>query len=415
MLQTPLEIYGGWYTSKQRELDFYNALVADSPRIAFEQIGAASGDATPIYLVRIGATAPPTAGNTDSCLVLGMQHGSETASRESVIQFIRDMVYTTDPDDVAYLTAHPLFIIPTVNAGQIGTAKRENANGIDTNRDHVSLTQPETRAVADAIRLVKPRIIVDVHENNDTGVDIQFGSIEQPQAATQVRDLSTALRQAVSAHLVGLGRTTATYLSGTHAGIMHNLGGLRHIPTVLTETDRTSGMTTPQRIELTLHSLKAIRDWHETNATSIPTAAAAAKSAKAAEGSAATTPFRLSAAVTLNPPPSAYWITQAQRDAIDFHLTTFDIETTPSEGGYLVSMGQPAQPVIPFLLDESSEVKAVTAERRYPAAPEPEPGDLISPTSATEWGPLRIGGVAVDVTSVQMRVAGQLTPIWTRP
>ncbi|WP_413769030.1 M14 family zinc carboxypeptidase [Rhodococcus pyridinivorans] len=378
-----------------------------------EQIGAGAVHSTPIFLVGIGATSPPIPGATDSMLVIGMQHGEETAAREAAIRFIRDLAYTTDPETVAYLATHPVFVIPTSNSNRIGSVVRNNFADVDLNRDHLTLSQSETRAMADAMRRIKPTIVVDLHENNGTGVTVQLGHPTQAQAAAQVKTAAQTLRAGVESYITSIGCTIGSYSADTTPEILRQTGSLRHCLTILSETDRT-GITTQQRVEYMQGVLTGVRKHHGANAAAIASAISAGKAAKRAEGAAGTTAFAVSATKTLNPPPVAYWLTQAQRDTVAYHLTSFDIEATPDAGGYLVSMAQDAQPAIPFLLDDNSDFNIVSAERRYPAVPEPEPGDLIAPTSAVSYGPVRVNGVDCEVTSVHLRTAGTFTPVWEK-
>ncbi len=408
MLQTPREISGSWYTTKAEEASFLAALASDSPRVSVEQIGAGAVDSTPIYLVCIGNPGPVAPGGTDSILVIGMQHGEETATREAAIQFCRDLAYTTDPTLSAYLADHPVYVIPTANSDRIGDVVRNNKANVDLNRDHLSLSQPETRAMADAIRRIKPTIVIDVHENNDTGFNIELAHPTQVQASDQVLSTSLDLRNAVEASLVGLGYSTRTYTGTQTPELLRQSSALRHSLTLLSETDRTT-FTTPQRIGFILSLLSAAVEYHRVNAASIIAAIAAGKAAKIEEGRAGAEPFVVSQTAVLDPPPLGYLLTQAQRDTAAYHLTSFGITATPSDGKYLVPMAQDAQPVIPFLFDEDSDFNIVSAERVYPAR------ELIPGTSAESYGPVRVSGFDCEVTSVEVRLSGQLVPIWTRP
>jgi len=400
MMQTPREISGSWFTTGAEEATFLAALAADSSRVAVEQVGAGAVDGAPIFLVSIGIPTPPTPGASDSILVIGLQHAEETASRESTIEFCRDLAYTDDPALVAYLTAHPVYVLVTTNPDRIGDVTRNNKNNVDLNRDHLALSQSETRAIQNTIRRIRPSIIIDIHENNGTGVTMQFGSPTQAQAAPTVRAAATALREAIEAHVIAQGFTVGAYSAGNTPQILRNTGSLRHSLCILFETDRTS-FTTPVRISQNLTALRGVIDHHAASAASIQLAISAGRSGKIAEGLAAGAPFTLGATI-LSPPPRAYRLSGAQRAVAAAHIQAFDIATIPDGAGWLVPMGQEAQPLIPFLFDAESEWAVVPAERVYDIVP------LPAAARRAAGGSVVVDGVVAPIVRTVLWTGSQL-------
>jgi len=163
---TPFES-NGRTTTLAEESDFLAALTtAAGGRLAVDVLGY-SVNGAPIRLLRVGATvAPAYALSSSSTLWVGQQHGEEVQSREALLAWARDLAETTDPTLLAYLTAHPAFIMPTTNPDNLGVTAY-NAAGVNLNRDHFKLSQPETRAIHAAINTIRPQIIHDMHTDGE--------------------------------------------------------------------------------------------------------------------------------------------------------------------------------------------------------------------------------------------------------
>jgi protein MpaA len=120
----------------------------------------------PITLVHVAGTGP-------RILVVGCIHGNEPAG----IAIVR-----------ALERAHPkadLWLVPVLNPDGLAAGTRQNADGVDLNRNFPSLWQrfghpgstyysgpkpfsePETRAARDLIRRIKPRYTIWYHQHMD--------------------------------------------------------------------------------------------------------------------------------------------------------------------------------------------------------------------------------------------------------
>ena len=90
----------------------------------------------------------------------GQQHGDEHAGKDALLGLIDDIARNPGhlPEDV------DLWIMPMVNPDGAEAGTRANSRGEDLNRDHVLLSQPETRALHGVARRVRPHVSVDCHE-----------------------------------------------------------------------------------------------------------------------------------------------------------------------------------------------------------------------------------------------------------
>ncbi|MEM9296468.1 MAG: M14 family zinc carboxypeptidase [Planctomycetota bacterium] len=128
-------------------------------------------------------------------LLIGLQHGDEPAGGAALLDMIADL--SADPDRLPH--ALELWVVPVLNPDGAERDQRRNANGFDLNRDHVILSQPETRALHALARSIRPHVVVDCHEFNRTSGDyaergwfewpeIMLGACSHPMIPAAIRE-----------------------------------------------------------------------------------------------------------------------------------------------------------------------------------------------------------------------------------
>lgn len=405
-IPTPREITGE-RTTWEQEVQFYSDLVAASPRVAVESVGTSQVHAREMWLVRIGApSAPPapTAGTANSILVTASQHGNEYMAREAALELVRDLAFTTDPDLVAYLTTHPVYVMPTCSPDRIENPGRPNLAGINLNRDHFALTQGEVRAIWEAIYRVTPTMLYDMHEYAGAYTfDLAPVPPSHPQISDQIRDLGQQLNAHLGAVVTGEGWTHGpyTHASTTEPSMLVNAAALT--AGALSFTPETCTFE-PEADRAEVHRIasRAAIEFHRTRAAEVLQYVTQGRAAKVKEGQLARAFYRLLDSDAVLPVlPSAYRITDAQHEALTLHRRVFRLATTPDDGGWLVPMGQDAQPAIPLMFDPHSPYAIADAVPVYDR----------SPRTISAWGQAQIGGMTCNVTSAQIQVGGELRPM----
>src|SRR5690606_10622891 len=111
-----------------------------------------------IRLVRVGQEGNPS-------LFVTSPHGDEPSGREGILQWVRDLATSTDPEVVSYLNKFTVYAIPTCNPDGIVRSARGSGNWVDINRDHLALSQPETRNIARVKQMYHPQIALDLHDD----------------------------------------------------------------------------------------------------------------------------------------------------------------------------------------------------------------------------------------------------------
>jgi hypothetical protein len=164
-------------TSRLAEVEAFCAALSTLPhgeRVTLREAGR-SHEGRPLLLARIalpGAEAPLCA------LAIGDIHAGEVAGKEALLQLLREFA---SGEHTALLRHVECWFLPVYNVDgneAIGTGNRpgqkgppqvggrQNAQGLDLNRDLVKVDAPETRALLSLFRDLDPHLFVDLHTTN---------------------------------------------------------------------------------------------------------------------------------------------------------------------------------------------------------------------------------------------------------
>ncbi|HSP61048.1 MAG TPA: M14 family zinc carboxypeptidase [Ornithinimicrobium sp.] len=165
-----------------------NGLIATSDRVSAQVVGTSVGGRD---LVLVTLTAPETAAQAREqeqmrgrileeparaardrellrrykvpVLVNANIHGNEWEGTDAALRLVRDWATSDDPDVLRTLETTRVHVMVSGNPdGRVGNV-RQNAAGFDLNRDLLTVSQPETRALRDVIVRTQPAMVLDVH------------------------------------------------------------------------------------------------------------------------------------------------------------------------------------------------------------------------------------------------------------
>jgi hypothetical protein len=194
---TPLEnAEGDHLTSHPEMLAFLEHLHEDTDEFTLDPIGT-SVDGRGLVLLHFQGREDGATSSAEKLkvLVFAQQHGDEPSGKEAAIALARDIATGAF---AGFLEHIDFYLIPQVNPDGSEARRRENAEGMDLNRDHLTLDTPEVQAVHRVFLDVMPEVVLDVHEYGITsrawlemGVRKDFGqqigALSNPNMSLRLR------------------------------------------------------------------------------------------------------------------------------------------------------------------------------------------------------------------------------------
>ena len=384
---------GAEWTTHAEEMRFLDQVDARSRRVSISVIGR-SVRRRPLHLVRVGHPSPHSrreALRQPVVLFVCTQHGNEPAGREACLQLLRDLAFTKDDKLVHQLQRTTILFVPTANPDGRASNSRENAHGIDINRDHLNLETPEARAIAKVVRDWKPELVMDLHEYGPSlpavyDDDLLYLWPRNLNVDKTIHGLSKhfvmdyiepgAEKRGYSADEYGqyeLADQDIHQSAGDgDEGIARNAMGLRHslgilVESAVTENPRNGAGELTSEAELNkrrVHShLVVSRETLRFLRAEGPKVARETRKAaveKTQEGRRQSAPVYFGGADNdapddseiQDPPPCRYDLSRAQARPLSVVFRLHGIRTISRGAKVSVPMAQPAEPVIPLLLDE---------------------------------------------------------------
>ncbi|MGW2231657.1 M14 family metallopeptidase [Streptomyces formicae] len=370
---------GARWTTQPEEQQLLATVDKASDRVSVSRIGTTEQD-RPVQLVRIGER--PT---KNTVLLICSQHGDEPSGRDACLSTIRDLAYAKDKKTERFLNRTTLLVVPTANPDGRAADTRGNSDGVDINRDHISLATAEARAMAAVIRDRRPDVIYDLHEYGATPkyydkdlFDLWPRNLNTDEAVHgEAQTLSKNYVRPAAEHA---GHTTGTYGIWTDpvtgepikqtAGdgqerILRNVSGIKHAAGLLIES-RVDPLTEAEKNDEALNNrrrvtsqraaLGGLLDYTDERRARLERATDAAR----AEGFRDRGPVYLGGADNdpaepseiIQDPPCGHRLDAAQYADIKDELALHGVTVKRQKNGAYVPLRQSARALVPLLLDE---------------------------------------------------------------
>lgn len=249
-------------TGQQAMVDFLAALAGGSRHARVASIGRSTQgrDIPLVYLTAEGLSDPAAIRGLGRPVIwlIGQQHGNEPAGGEAMLALAAALGW----GGLAPLLGKvSVVIVPRANVDGAAASRRVLASGADPNRDHLLLSQPEVRALHEAMRGLPPDVVFDHHEFSVArrwvqkfkglqGSDVMILEATNPLIPGALTEIARGLyRPALEAAIKRQGLSSFDYvttdagltdrrvsLGGTAPGIARNTFGLRGAVSYLIET-----------------------------------------------------------------------------------------------------------------------------------------------------------------------------------
>lgn len=397
-LKTPFELSNGthWTTVKESQ-KFWRELDESTDRVTVTRVGK-SVEGRPLQLVQVGDPAPKSMAEAARGSVLMYScsvHGDENSGREACMKLARDLASTTDPSWVRLLKNTTVLFI-NVNPDGWEANTRQNAQGLDVNRDYMKLESPEAQAVVKTIRDWKPDVLNDLHEYGASTyyrTDLLQLWARNRNTDDRIHDLSHEQSAEYAAgQVIGAGYTSGEYgvwvkdgepfvqVAGDgQARILRNYAGLENVVGMLSETadnplnpeeEADESLLNRRRVEVNYASAVGSASFTIEKRDELIAQTAAADARVTEKGAKQQGVVYFAGQDNMVPqdtdqvepkPMCGYQLTAEQRDALKANLRMHGISFKNKDGGAFVTMAQPDQPLIPLLLDARSEYRIAEA------------------------------------------------------
>lgn len=162
--------------------------------VDISEIGT-SVDGREIHLLTLGT-------GKKKILAWSQMHGNESTTTKAVFDFLKFLTQKEYYQDeiAAVLAKHTFHIIPILNPDGASAYTRENARGVDLNRDAQQQTEPESRILARMFDEIKPELCLNLHDQRtiygfDSGLPATVSFLAP--AANEQRSLTEARQVAI--------------------------------------------------------------------------------------------------------------------------------------------------------------------------------------------------------------------------
>jgi hypothetical protein len=181
-------------------------ILEGKPLFTLREVGT-SFEQRPIRLVSVGK------GQT-SVLLWSQMHGDESTATHALLDILSYLTHTRDNDVTRkILSSHTLHILPMLNPDGAARCQRRTAQGIDMNRDALSLQTPEARILKELQHTLKPAFGFNLH-------DQELSTVGSSRELSAIALLAPAYNREKSDNDV---RLRAKHVASVFASVMNEL------------------------------------------------------------------------------------------------------------------------------------------------------------------------------------------------
>ena len=222
-LKTPAEARDFSEVSKYSEMvEYIHQLDKSSDILTVEKIGE-SVKGRDLFMLKFSNSDFGEDKGKIRVLIHAQQHGNEQSGKEGALLLAQELTKPENADIFKYMD---LALIPQVNPDGSELNSRRNGNGMDLNRNHLIMTEPEVVALHKIFDKYQFEVTMDVHEyypygetwknfGYRTNSDILVGFNTHPSIPESIRQYQQKkIKPYYSAFLTSRGVSNAMYSPG---------------------------------------------------------------------------------------------------------------------------------------------------------------------------------------------------------
>ena len=165
---TPLENHDFKKLSSYDELSGFIRILDEKSELLKVGVIGTSVEKRNVYSLTFSKKGTDKDKSKIKVLFFAQQHGNEQSGKEGALMLAKTLI---KPEFAYLFDKIDLVLIPQVNPDGSERNKRRNANNMDLNRNHLIMTEPETKAVQQLFDKYRFEVTMDVHEYSPYGED----------------------------------------------------------------------------------------------------------------------------------------------------------------------------------------------------------------------------------------------------
>ncbi|MEJ5261802.1 MAG: M14 family zinc carboxypeptidase [Ignavibacterium sp.] len=196
--QTPLQKSNFTKLTSHAELTEFIKEVDSNSDLIKTEVLTKSDEGRELFVVYFSKGEFGADENKIKVLIFAQQHGNEQSGKEGALLLINELL---KPENQYLFDKIDLALVPQMNPDGSEKNQRRNGNGMDLNRNHLILTEPETKALHKLFDKYLFEVTMDVHEYWPFGeewkklgfrrnFDVTVGAITNINISEKIRNLS---------------------------------------------------------------------------------------------------------------------------------------------------------------------------------------------------------------------------------
>jgi hypothetical protein len=160
-IQTPLEVSNFTKLTSHEELKQFIKEIDEQSYLIKSEVLTQSIEGRELYTVYFSKGKFGKDESKIKVLIFAQQHGNEQSGKEGALKLIQELI---KPENQYLFDKIDFALVPQMNPDGSEKNQRRNGNGMDLNRNHLILTEPETIALHELFDKYQFEVTMDVHE-----------------------------------------------------------------------------------------------------------------------------------------------------------------------------------------------------------------------------------------------------------